>query len=97
MSQSDVIVSTDIEEKIDKGLDSPWNCVLYNDEYHTFEEVIFQIIKAIACSFNKAKQLTMEVHFKGKAVVFSGEIEKCLSVSSVLEEIQLHTEIQSLS
>ena len=67
--------------------------ILYNDDWHSFDEVIAQIIKATNCSFEKARSLTFEVHVKGKAVVFSGELKECLRVSSILEEIALHTQI----
>lgn len=67
--------------------------VLYNDDWHTFEEVIYQLIKAIGCSFEKAKKLTLEVHFQGKSVVYFGKLNTCLKVSSILEEIELHTQI----
>ncbi|MCE1187569.1 MAG: ATP-dependent Clp protease adaptor ClpS [Ignavibacteria bacterium] len=67
--------------------------VLFNDDWHSFDEVIEQIIKAVKCSFEAARKLTFEVHVKGKAVVFEGEMPECLRVSSVLEEIALHTQI----
>ncbi len=69
--------------------------ILFNDDWHTFEEVITQIIKAIKCSFVEARDKTFEVHTKGKAVVFSGDLADCLKVSSVLEEIMLHTQIET--
>ncbi|MGB5529811.1 MAG: ATP-dependent Clp protease adaptor ClpS [Ignavibacteriaceae bacterium] len=69
--------------------------VLYNDNWHTFEEVISQIIKATKCSFVEARDKTFEVHIKGKAVVFSGELSDCLKVSGILEEILLHTQIET--
>lgn len=68
--------------------------ILFNDEEHTFEEVTAQIIKAINCSLAEAESLTWEVHSKGKACVFTGEMHECLRVSSILEEIQLHTQIE---
>ena len=68
--------------------------ILFNDDWHTFEEVTGQIIKAIKCSQSEAESLTWEVHSKGKACVFTGEMHECLRVSSVLEEIQLHTQIE---
>lgn len=68
--------------------------ILFNDEWHTFDEVISQIIKATGCSSEKAEALTWEVHEKGKAIVFVGDMPECLGVSSVLEEIDLHTQIE---
>lgn len=81
------------EEETDIGLGS--RVVLFNDDWHTFEEVIAQIIKAIKCSFIEARDKTFEVHINGKAVVFSGELADCLRVSGVLEEILLHTQIET--
>lgn len=73
---------------------SPAKVILFNDEWHTFEEVINQIIKAIKCTHEHAEGITWEVHNKGKACVYAGDMNECLRVSSVLEEIQLHTQIE---
>lgn len=72
----------------------PATVVLYNDEVHTFDEVIEQIIKAIGCDQSKAEALTMEVHTTGKAAVYEGAMPECLKVSGTLEEIALHTQIE---
>lgn len=87
------IESPETDEETSVGLES--RVVLYNDDWHTFDEVIFQIIKAISCSFETARELAFETHVKGKSVVFSGEMAQCLKVSSILEEIELHTQILS--
>lgn len=81
------------DEDIGKGIES--RVILFNDEWHTFEEVIVQIIKAIHCSFEVARDKTFEVHVKGKSIIFSGALDMCLKVSSVLEEIALHTQIET--
>ena len=44
-------------------------------------------------SFEEARDRTFEVHFKGKSIVFSGEFSACLNVSTILEEIALHTQV----
>ena len=79
------------EEDISIGLKS--KVILYNDDWHSFDEVILQIIKAINCSFAEASKKAFETHVKGKSVIFSGEFKDCLRVSAVLEEIALHTQI----
>jgi len=71
----------------------PGKVVLYNDDWHTFDEVIFQLMKAVNCSLVQARNFAFEVHFKGKAIVFTGGLTQCLKVSSVLEEIALHTQV----
>jgi ATP-dependent Clp protease adapter protein ClpS len=75
-------------------LEEPTKVILFNDNEHTFDEVITQIIKALKCTSQHAEDLTWDVHNQGKAVVFSGELVKCMEVSSVLEEIKLMTQIE---
>ena len=79
----DDAISTALESKV----------VLYNDDWHTFDEVISQLIKAVHCSFEKARAHAFEVHIKGKSIVFTGQLQQCLKVSGILEEIALTTEI----
>ena len=75
-------------------IQEPAKVVLFNDEVHTFEEVIGQLIKATGCSESKAESLAWEVHTKGKAIVYTGELPKCIKVSAILEEIQLMTQVE---
>jgi len=82
------------EKDVDVLVAEPAKVILYNDEVHTFDEVIGQIIKAIRCDSVKAEALTWEVHNSGKAVVFDGPMDECMQVSGVLEEIALHTQIE---
>ena len=72
----------------------PATVVLFNDEVHTIEEVIGQLIKALRCDSSKAEGLTWEVHTSGKAAVLEGPMDECIKVSGVLEEIALRTQIQ---
>ncbi len=72
----------------------PAKVILFNDDIHTFDEVITQLMKAIRCSPEEAEAMAWEVHNNGKACVYTGEMHKCLRVNSVLEEIALHTQIE---
>lgn len=77
----------------DVDLDIRGKVILYNDDWHTFDEVIEQIIKATGYSYARAEAITWEVHTRGKAKVYEGPIEDCIRVSAILEEIHLKTEI----
>lgn len=68
--------------------------ILFNDEWHTFDEVSEQIIKATGCTADKAETLTLEVHHRGRAMVYEGEMAQCIRVSAILEEISLRTQIE---
>lgn len=87
-------VEVGIEEATEERLDSPWRVILYNDDIHSFEEVILQIVKATGCGDAQAEAYAWQVHTNGKAAVYEGSFEECFRVQGVLREIQLVTEIE---
>ncbi len=90
-NQQEVI---DNQTDTETELDNPWQVVLFNDEVHSFDEVILQIQKATGYALERAVELTIRVHQKGKALVYMGSKEKCEKVSSVLQQIQLIVQIE---
>ncbi len=94
MSLPHLTPETDEGREEDVALEKPARVILFNDEVHTFEEVINQIIKATGCDTRTAESLTWEVHSAGKANVYEGDMVTCIQVSAVLEEIDLMTQIE---
>ena len=90
-SASDTLVL--VNDDIDTITEIPVKVLLFNDNTHTFDEVIGQVTKATGCGSDHAEKIAWEVHNRGKAVVYDGDIAECLRVSSVLEEIALHTQV----
>jgi ATP-dependent Clp protease adapter protein ClpS len=86
---------TEQDQDTDSLIGLPFKVILFNDDWHTFDDVINQVMRAVHCSFEKARDYAFEVHVKGKACVYTGELQKCLKVSSILEEISLHTQVVS--
>lgn len=82
------------KEETEERTDSPWRVILYNDEVHTFDEVIIQLVKATGCTTADAERKAWEVHTRGKAMVYEGAFEDCFRVQGVLREIELVTEIE---
>ncbi|MBI1819318.1 MAG: ATP-dependent Clp protease adaptor ClpS [Nitrospirae bacterium] len=84
-----------LAEEIDSEIqtDLPWNVILYNDDWHPFDEVILQVQKATGVSLEKSVEIVLEAHNKGRAVCYSGSLEECLRVANILKEIKLHVEI----
>jgi ATP-dependent Clp protease adapter protein ClpS len=72
----------------------PWNVILLNDDWHTFDEVILQLVKALKCSPHKASEIALEAHTTGDAVCYSGPKERCEHVAFILEEIELGVSIE---
>jgi ATP-dependent Clp protease adaptor protein ClpS len=54
----------------------PYNVVILNDEEHTFEYVIELLTKLFAHSLTRAKELTWEIHSRGRAIVYTTHKEK---------------------
>ncbi|MCP9291350.1 ATP-dependent Clp protease adaptor ClpS [Gracilimonas sp. CAU 1638] len=96
LSGTEVEETTETKEKeeVKDAVDTPWRLILYDDDIHTFDEVISQLMKATGCSLSEAEDKTWKVHNEGKALVHEGEFEECLRIDGVLKEIQLVTEIK---
>lgn len=56
-----------LDEAIDEGSDS--ELIVYNDDHNTFDHVIQCFINILKHSSVQAEQLSLMVHFNGKAVV----------------------------
>ncbi len=87
-------VEVDVAEDTEERLGEPWRVILFNDEVHTFDEVILQLVKATGCSLSQAEALAWKVHMQGKAAVYEGPFEDCFRVQAVLGEIGLITELE---
>jgi ATP-dependent Clp protease adaptor protein ClpS len=75
-------------------LGKPYNVIIFNDSEHSMIEVTAQIIKATHCSPGKAASIMAEAHTTGRAICFSGGLEKCELVEEILSEIRLGTKIE---
>jgi len=83
-----------LEETTDAAVETPWRVILFNDDIHTFDEVIVQVVKATGCSAEQAERHAWTVHTQGKDCVYQGDFFDCFRVQGVLREIQLVTEIE---
>lgn len=90
---SQVIVLPDLETREENKLAPPAWVILYNDDWHSFDDVIQQLIKAIACTEEQGEAHAYTVHTAGKARVFDGPKTDCERVANVLREIRLQVEV----
>lgn len=81
-------------EAAETRLQEPWRVILYDDDIHTFEDVIVQLMKAIGCTAEQGYRHAFTVHTVGKDCVYTGDFADCFRVQGVLREIQLVTEIE---
>jgi ATP-dependent Clp protease adaptor protein ClpS len=85
-------ISPGILDQLEETVDSPWIVILYNDDWHPYDQVVFQVQKATGCSLEKAVWITHEAHSTGRAVAYSGTLEECERVAGILRVIKLQVE-----
>ena len=57
--------------------DLPWVVLVWNDPINLMSYVTFVLQKLFGYSLDKATELMLDVHHKGRAVVSNGTREKC--------------------
>lgn len=80
---SSVVASTtvpasveEISSDTEQATDSPWIVLVWNDPINLMSYVTFVFQKLFGYSLEKATELMLDVHEKGRAVVSSGTREK---------------------
>ena len=74
------------------NISGPWIVILYNDDWHTFDDVIEILMKATGCTEQRAMEIAIEVHTKGRAICYDGSKEECERVASIIATIRLQVE-----
>ena len=75
------------------GTGDGFRVILYNDDWHSVDEVVTQVQKATGCSQHKAIEIVLEVDARGRGICYRGDREKCQSVAAILREIRLQCEV----
>lgn len=75
------------------GSGSDYRVILYDDDFHSYDEVVEQLVKATAYPFEQCVHIMMEAHHKGRAICYRGARAKCQRVTRVLREIRLQCEV----
>jgi ATP-dependent Clp protease adaptor protein ClpS len=76
MSEKEYIhTSPELEEVLEQSTSEDKHLILHNDEVHTFDFVIENLIKICKMDAIQAEQCTFLVHYKGKCDVKKGTLE----------------------
>jgi len=73
-SDAPTIVDPDVDETVDVA--RPWVVIVWNDPVNLMSYVVYVFQKLFGYGKEKATQLMLDVHYKGKAAVSSGNREK---------------------
>lgn len=82
------------ELKEDVSLDAPWNVVVYDDPVNLMGYVTMVLMKIFGYPENRAAAMMLEVHKRGRSVVWSGEREKAEFYVQQLQAHQLKTSLE---
>ncbi|MFT5834749.1 MAG: ATP-dependent Clp protease adaptor protein ClpS [Cognaticolwellia sp.] len=63
---------TDVLDEVVDVIGNQAHLLIYNDDFNTFDWVIRCLIEVLNHTHQQAEQLSLIVHFKGKATVKSG-------------------------
>jgi ATP-dependent Clp protease adaptor protein ClpS len=74
MADSDVLIEE--QTKTDESLDVPWNVVAHNDPINLMDYVAKVFIRVFGFTKQKAERHMMEVHKKGRSIVWTGGRER---------------------
>ena len=74
VAEPSVIEEVNVDTTVD--LDSPWIVLVWNDPINLMSYVTFVFQKLFGYSLEKATQLMLDVHEKGRAVVSTGTRER---------------------
>jgi ATP-dependent Clp protease adaptor protein ClpS len=87
----EVLVAEDIE---DSDIGHQARLVVYNDDFNTFEWVIQCFIEVLGHTSEQAEQLSMIIHFKGKATVKTAPRSVLIPKKEALVERRLSAVIE---
>ncbi|XP_062851990.1 E3 ubiquitin-protein ligase UBR2 isoform X1 [Trichomycterus rosablanca] len=83
------MLTWDKEDELPQGLEPPergdtYYCMLFNDEVHTYEQVIYTLRKAVNCSQKEAVSFATTVDRDGRKSVRYGDFQFCEQAKSII-------------
>jgi len=78
MSQAGVITETDTRDE--DALATPWSVVVHNDPVNLMSYVTMVFQRVLGFPRDKATKHMLEVHHKGRSLVWSGERERAEAI-----------------
>lgn len=78
MSQAGVL--TDVETRDEDALAQPWNVIVHNDPVNLMSYVTMVFQRVLGFPRDKATRHMLEVHHKGRSLVYTGERERAEAI-----------------
>jgi ATP-dependent Clp protease adaptor protein ClpS len=81
----DVVIEPDVEVEV--SLDVPWHVVVHNDPINLMDYVTKVFMRVFGYSREKAEQHMMEVHHRGRSILWTGPRERA---EFFVEQLHVH-------
>jgi ATP-dependent Clp protease adaptor protein ClpS len=78
----------------DVSLDVPWNVVVHDDPVNLMSYVTLVLMKIFGYPESRAAAMMMEVHKRGRSIVWTGEREKAEFYTQQLQAHQLKSSME---
>ncbi len=72
----DVDLDSAIDDDETYDSDTPWNVVLLDDDFHSYDYVVEMLMAIFGYTVRKAFQMTVEVDTRKRVIVWSGHLER---------------------
>ncbi len=70
------MAETVVETKVETSLETPWNVVVHDDPVNLMSYVTMVFQRVFGFSKQKAQHHMLEVHYKGRSIVWTGARER---------------------
>lgn len=97
MVETETVAAPTVDTQTGEEVSPPWQVVILNDPVNLISFVILVVRRVFGYSEDKAIQITMDVHEKGKAIAWTGEREKAEMYVQQLQGYQLLAKMEKVS
>ncbi|MCJ8736842.1 hypothetical protein PDJAM_G00016990 [Pangasius djambal] len=84
------------EEMEPRSKENTYYCVLYNDEHHSYDHVIYTLQRAINCNSTEAQAHTVLIDKEGRRAVRRGSLRSCQQAKELIRTSSEHITQQPL-
>lgn len=95
LSQTDELVLEEIA--VSTGNDTVSQIIVYNDDFNTFQWVIDCFVEILKHSAQQAEQLSILIHYKGKAAVKQASLDELRPLKDALVDRGLSAVIEHMA
>ncbi len=95
--ETETVAAPTIETKTSESVSPPWQVIVMNDPVNLMSFVTLILRRVFGYSEEVATKLMLDVHEKGRAIVWTGEREKAEMYVQQLQSFQLLAKMEKVS